>query len=385
MITRKAFLYRLYPNKIQTVKLDGLLNIARELYNASLQERRDAYKMQGKSLNYYDQAKELKELRLVIPEVTQLNYGASQGILRRLDKAFQAFFRRLKQGEKPGYPRFKGRNRFNSITFPSYQNKDGVHIKGNRLQIQNVGLLKIRMHRSLEGQIKTVTIKRDCGKWYAVFSNTVEIEQLPYSDKQVGIDVGIESFAVTSDGEFIENPHYLKISQRRLRVSQRKVSRRKKGSHNRRKAVKLLAKQHLKIRNQRKDFAHKVSQKIVDTYGFIAVEDLHINNMVRNHHLAQSINDAGWGDFLSLLSYKAEWAGRELAKVKPHGTSQMCSVCGLKVPKDLSVRIHHCPNCGISLHRDFNAALNILALGRSVWDVTCDSSQCVSQEAVSFS
>jgi putative transposase len=380
---RKAFLYRLYPNKVQSVKLDGLLDIARELYNSCLQERRDAYKMQGESLNYYDQANELKELRQVIPEVSQLNFSATQDMLRRLDKAFKAFFRRIKSGEKPGYPRFKGRNRFNSITFPTYG--DGCKLKDSKLYIQNVGWLKVKVHRSLEGQIKTVTLKRDCGKWYVVFSNTVEIEPLSPSDKQVGIDVGIESFAVTSDGEFIENPRYLKISQRRLRIAQRKVSRRKNGSYNRRKAVKLLAKLHLKIRNQRKDFAHKVSRQIVDTYGFIAVEDLHINNMVKNHHLAQSINDAGWGDFINLLSYKAEWASRKLAKVKPHGTSQMCSVCGLKVPKDLSIRMHHCPNCGISLHRDFNAALNILALGRSVWDITCDTGQCVSQEAVCFS
>jgi putative transposase len=380
---RKAFLYRLYPNKVQTDKLSGLLNVARELYNACLQERRDAYKMQGKSLNYYDQANELKELRQVIPEVAQLNFSATQDMLRRLDKGFKGFFRRIKNGDKAGYPRFKGRNRFDSITFPVYG--DGVKIRGNRLYVQNVGLVKFKLHRALEGQINTITLKRNCDKWYAVFSNSVDIEPLPASNKQVGVDVGIESFAVTSDGEFIENPHCLKVSQRKLRVAQRKVSRKKKGGHNRRKAVKLLARQHLKVGNQRKDFAHKVARNIVNTYGFIAVEDLQIKNMVRNHHLAQSISDAGWGQFLNLLSYKAEWAGRKLVKVNPNGTSQTCSVCGYKVPKDLSVRIHNCPNCGISLHRDFNSALNILTLGRSVWDVTCDSSQSVSQEAVCFS
>lgn len=380
---RKSFLYRLYPNEIQAEKLKGLLNIARELYNACLQERRDAWKMQGKSLNYYDQANELKELRQAIPEVATLNYSATQDMLRRLDKSFKAFFKRIKQGEKPGYPRFKGYNRFNSITFPTYG--DGVKLKDNRLYVQNVGLIKIKMHRDLEGQINTVTLKRVCDKWYAVFSNTIEIEPLPTSNKSVGIDVGIESFAVTSDGEFIENPHYLRDSQRELRVLQRRVARRKKGGSNRRKAVKILAKQHLKIRNQRKDFAHKVSRQIVNLYGYIAVEDLQIKNMVRNHHLAQSISDAGWGEFLDFLSYKAEWAGRKFVKVNPNGTSQTCSVCGIKVPKDLSVRIHNCPNCGISLHRDFNSALNILRLGRSLWDLTCDTGQCVSREAVCFS
>lgn len=380
---RKSFLYRLYPNEIQAEKLKGLLNIARELYNACLQERRDAWKMQGKSLNYYDQANELKELRQAIPEVATLNYSATQDMLRRLDKSFKAFFKRIKQGEKPGYPRFKGYNRFNSITFPTYG--DGVKLKDNRLYVQNVGLIKIKMHRDLEGQINTVTLKRVCDKWYAVFSNTIEIEPLPTSNKSVGIDVGIESFAVTSDGEFIENPHYLKASLRKLRVAQRSVSRKKKGSHNRRKAVKSLAKQYLRVSNQRQDFAHKVARNIIYAYGFIAVEDLQIKNMVRNHHLAQSISDAGWGNFLNLLSYKAEWAGRKFVKVNPNGTSQVCSACGLNVPKDLSVRIHHCPNCGISLHRDFNSALNILRLGRSLWDLTCDTGQCVSQEAVCFS
>ncbi len=377
---RKTFLYRLYPNKIQSSKLDGLFDIARELYNACLQERKQAYKMQGISLNYYDQANELKELRQVIPEVAQLNYSASQDILRRLDKSFKAFFRRIKKGDKAGYPRFKGRKRFNSITFPTYG--DGIKIRDNRLYILNVGLIKIKLHRELEGQIHTVTIKRDCDKWYAIFSNSVEANPLPISSKQLGIDVGIESFAVTSDGEFIENPHCLKMRQRKLKVIQRKISRRKKGSYNRRKVVKLLTKQHLKIKNQRKDFAHKVSRNLINTYGFIAVEDLQIRNMVKNHHLAQSINDVSWGQFLSFLSYKAEYAGRKFTQVNPNGTSQVCSACGIKVPKDLSIRIHNCPNCGISLHRDFNSALNILALGRSVWDLTCDNSQYVSQEAV---
>ena len=377
---RKSFLYRLYPNKAQADKLSSLLDTARWLYNSALQERRDAWRFNHKSLNYYDQASELKELRKEIPEVGQLNYHVTQDIFRKLDKSFKAFFRRVKNGEKPGYPRFKGRDQFNSITFPDYSK--GIKIKNGQLYIQNVGLLKIKMHRPLEGEINIVTIKRICDKWYAIFSNTVDIEPLPISDKQVGIDVGLESFAVTSDREYINNPHYLREAQAELRVAQRKVSRHKKGSSNRRKAVKLLAKQHLKISNQRKDFLHKVSREIVDTYGFIAVEKLQIGNMVKNHCLARSISDASWGTFLNILSYKAEWAGREFIQVDPSGTSQICSSCGIKVPKDLSVRVHDCPNCGISLHRDYNAASNILALGRSVWDVTCDNSQSVSQEAV---
>jgi putative transposase len=375
---RKSFLYRLYPNKEQSDKLSNLLDIGRNVYNCALAERKYAYRAQHKSLNYYDQASEIKELRQSIPEIAQLNFSATQDILRRLDKTFKAFY-----SGKIGFPRFKGKRRFSSITFPTYG--DGIRIKNDRLYINNVGLLKIRIHRLFEDEINTVAIKRDCDKWYAVFSNTVEYQPLPYSSNELGIDVGIESFAVTSDNEFIENPNFLKHSLKDLRKAQRSVSRKKRGSKNRRKAVKLLAKQHLKVRNQRKDFVHKEARKIVNENGFIAVEDLQIKNMVKNHHLARSISDAGWGMFLNVLSYKAEWAGRTFVKVNPNGTSQICSNCEAKVPKDLSVRIHKCPYCGIVLHRDYNSALNIKSLGRSVWDVTWNSGSCVSQEAVCFS
>ncbi len=379
----KYFLYRLYPNKVQSQKLDNLLETARNLYNDALQERREAWRMQRKSLNYYDQQNELKELRQEFPAILALNFTATEYLMRRLHQTFIAFFHRIKNGDKTGYPRFKGRNRFNSFSFPTYG--DGIKIRDTRLYIQNIGLVKIKMHRSLDGEIKVVTLKRICDKWYAIFSNIVDIKPLPFSDKQVGIDVGLESFAVTSDSECIQNPHYLKVAQSKLRIAQRKVSRRMKGSSNRRKAVKILARQHLKVKNQRSDFLHKQADKIVKSYGYITVEDLQIKNMVKNHHLAGSINDVSWGNFLDILSYKAEWAGRTLTKVNPNGTSQTCSVCGLKVPKDLSVRIHNCPNCGVSIHRDLNAALNILALGRSVWDVTCRNTECVSQETVAFS
>jgi len=379
---RQAFLYRLYVNETQSDKLDNLLRLARQLYNAALQQRRDAWKYQHKSLNYYDQANQLKEVRNEIPEFAQLNFSAAQDMLRRLDKSFKAFFRRVKSGEVAGFPRFKGRDRFDSITFPTYG--DGIKIKGGRLYVQNVGLLKIKIHRVLEGEINTVTIKRECGKWYVVFSNTVEIKPLPVSDRTVGIDVGLESFAVTSDGEYIENPRYLREAEVVLRVAQRSVSRKKKGSNNRRKAVRLLAKKHLRVKRQRADFAHKVADNLVKNYGRIAVEDLRIKNMVRNHHLARSISDAGWGQFLSILAYKAEYAGREFVQVNPNGTSQICSGCGATVKKSLSTRVHNCPACGLSLNRDFNAALNIKRLGLSLWDSTCDSGQCVSQEAVAL-
>lgn len=379
----KAFLYRLYPSKPQTEKLGSLLEIARTFYNAGLQERREAWQKNRISLNYYDQANQLKEIRETTPEYCLLNYGVTQTILRRLGKAFKCFFRRVKNGEKPGYPRFKGKERFNSFTFPVYG--DGIKLRDNRLYIQNVGEVKIRLHRDLEGKINTVTIKRQCDKWYAVFSNTVEINPLPTSDKQVGIDVGLHYFAVNSDGEIIDNPWFMREAETTVRKAQRKASRRKPGGRNRHKAVSILAKHYLKVKNQRRDFAHKLARQVVNTYGFIAVEDLQIKNMVRNPLFAQGILDAAWGQFLYILAYKAENAGRQFIRVNPSGTSQQCSNCGADVPKSLAVRIHRCTSCGAVLPRDFNSALNILALGRSVWSITCGNSQSVLQEAVAVS
>lgn len=378
----KAFLYRLYPSKLQAESLARLLDIARTFYNAGLQERRDAWE-HGVSINYYSQANQLKEIRDTNSEYALLNFSATQDVFRRLDKTFKSFFRRVKNGEKAGYPRFKGRDRFNSITFPAYG--DGIKLRDNRLYVQNIGLVKVKLHRSLEGEINTVTIKQVCDKWYAVFSNSVDVKPLPQSSREVGIDVGLESFAVTSDGEVIDNPRYLREAEAVLRKAQRKVARRKRGDQNRHKAVSALAKQHLKVKNQRKDFAHKLARKIVNTYGFIAVEDLQIKNMVHNHHLARSISDAAWGMFLGFTEYKAEWAGRQFTRVIPNGTSQDCSTCGAEVPKSLSVRIHRCLNCGTVLPRDLNSSLNILALGRSVWGITWSDSSCVPQEAVCFS
>lgn len=362
----RRFAYRIYPSKVQEERLEALLEIARTFYNAGLQERRDAWRKQHISLSCYDQCKQLKEIRTINPEYALLNFTATEGILRRVDRTFKEFFERIKRGEeKVGYPRFKSRTRFSSIIFPAYG--DGIKLRDNRLYVMNVGEVKIKLHRPIGGKIKTVTIKRQCGKWYAVFANIVEIEPLPVTDRQVGIDIGLTSFAVTSDNDTIENPRYLRESEAILKNANRKVTRRKKGGHNRRKAVRLLAK-HQKVRNQRKDFAHKLARNIVNVYGYIAVEDLKIENMVQNHYLAKSISDAGWGQFLDFLEY--------------NGTSQRCSNCGTIVPKTLKVRIHRCPNCGLVIPRDYNSALDILRLGRSLWDITCINRQSVSQETI---
>jgi len=281
-----------------------------------------------------------------------------------VDHAYQAFFRRLRAGQNPGYPRFRNRHRFDSIIFPVYDN--GVRIKDDRLYVQNAGSIKVKWHRPVGGMPKSVTLRRLCGKWYVSISCAVPAQLLPLSLEELGIDVGIENFATMSDGQHIANPHYLELGQESLANAQRKLSRRKKGSHRRSKAAVLVAKHHLKIKRQRTDFAHKLARGLVTDYGFLAVEDLNIQGMVRNHHLARSISDASWGQFVTILSAKAEEAGRECIKVNPNGTSQACSGCGAIVKKGLSVRQHVCPHCGLSIHRDVNAAINILRLGQSL-------------------
>ena len=363
---RKAFVYRLYANRGQDVALTVLLDIARTFYNAALQERRDAWKV-GIPISYYDQANQLKGIRQENPWCAVLNCSATQDILRRLDKTFKAFFRRCQSGEKPGYPRFKGRDRFNSVTFPSYG--DGIRLT-DKLYIQNVGRIRINLHRPIEGQIKTVSLKQDCGKWYVVFS--CDIGEAPPKKgicNPVGIDVGLESFAVLSDGSVIGNPRHFRRGEELLADRQRRLSARVKGSRRRRKARLLVAKAHLKVRRQRLDFAHKTARQLAQRYDFIAHEDLNIRGMVRNHCLAKSISDAAWGQFLRILCYKVEETGGTEVGVNPSGTSIDCSMCGFPVPKTLADRQHVCPNCGLSMSRDLNSSLNILALGLSVQGV----------------
>jgi putative transposase len=275
---RQAFRYRLYPTKKQAEFLTAQLSEACRLYNGALQERRDAYRITGKSLNYYDQANQLKEIR-ASGDLTLENFSCCQDVLRRVDKTFKAFFRRVKERKgKAGFPRFKSRDRFDSITFPSYG--DGCRLLDNgKLKIQGAGQIKVKLHRLVTGKIKTVSVIRDAGKWYVSFSVEGEAEPLPAKINAVGIDVGLTTFAVLSDGTEIENPRYFKQAQAKLRRAQRKVARRKKGGKNRRKAVGLLQKQHAHVRNQRHDFQHKVSRWLVDNYGLIFVENLNIKGL----------------------------------------------------------------------------------------------------------
>ncbi len=270
---------------------------------------------------------------------------------------------RRKAGLKAGLPRFKKYGTYKSITYP----QSGFKLEGPRLLLSKIGAIRIRQHRIINGQIKTLTVKRTAsGKWFACFSCVINEQPKEKPFKDVGIDVGLNSYAVFSDGNRIENPRFYRKSEKRLAQLQKSLSRKKKGSRNWAKGKFSLARLHEKIGNRRTDFLHKDSRKIADTYETIYFEDLNIRNMVRNHCLSKSISDAGWGRFIGMIAYKAESAGGRLIPVDPRGTTQMCSRCGEKVEKSLSDRIHECPYCGLVMNRDENAALNILARGREI-------------------
>lgn len=376
-----SFKYRLYPNKKQQEQLQWTLDRARELYNAALQERRDAYRMAGKSVNYYDQANQLPDIKQLREEYKDIHSQVLQDVLKRVEKAMKAFFRRVKNGETPGYPRYQGKHRYDSFTYP----QGGYSLThDNHLCLSKIGSLKIKLHRPVRGTVKTLSIKREGEQWYASFS--CEIEQcntLPYTDDAVGVDLGLTHFATLSTGETIENPRYYRCGEAKLRKAQEHLSRCTRGSHRREKARKHVAKAHRKAKNQRTDFLHKQSRQLVNTYETIVFEDLHSANLshrpspkqdedgiflpngaAAKSGLNKSILDAGWGLFVLFCSYKAANAGTNVIAVNPRYTSQLCSGCGAVRKKTLAERWHSC-ECGCELDRDHNAAINILRLGRS--------------------
>lgn len=364
LFMRKTFLYEARINRKTAENVGQWLETCRTLYNLALDQRISVYRDYQKTLSGYDQANELPELKAAFPEFKAVDAQVLQDVLERLDEAYKAFFRRLKQkNNKAGFPRFKGYSRYDSFTLKQHSWK----LEGRYLTIARVGRFKLFLSRPIDGDIKTITVRRaPGGKWLVAFScDNVPEKKLPASDKEVGIDVGIRCFCVDSDGGILENPAFFRKSEKLLRCRQRAIARKKKGSKRRAKARVLVAKTHAKISNQRRDFLHKVANAYVIGYGMISVEDLKIRNMVQNRHLAKSIADSSWGKFFELLSYKAGEAGRTVIKVAPQNTSQMCSQCGEKVPKSLSVRTHRCPFCGLTIDRDLNASLNILRAGQA--------------------
>ena len=362
----KAYRYKLRTNARFQAGCEQSLNVCRELCNAALQERRDAWAVNRVSINFHQQCAQLPEIKRLRADVDSVYSQVLQNTLRRLSRTFDAFFRRLKSGETPGYPRFKSKDRFDSFCYP----QAGFRLAGDKLHLSKIGSCRVRLSRPVAGTIKTCTIKREADGWYVIFA--VEENQcryLPKTGDQVGLDVGLENFATLSTGEVIENPRHLKKAERRLKTAQRKVSRRtNKRSHRRRKAVALLAKQHQKVRRQRQDFHHQTALRLIREFDAVAVEDLNIRGLVRNHHLAKAISDAAWHAFFSILTSKAAEAGRQVVKVAPQFTSQDCARCGHRVRKTLAVREHRCIACGFVVHRDHNAALNIKRRGTPFGD-----------------
>jgi len=298
-----------------------------------------------------------------MPEYAAIHSHVLQDVLARLDKTYRDFFRRIQRAEKAGFPRFKTRNRFHSFTFKEYGT--GARLDNGSLVLAKIGRISVHWSRPIEGTAKTVTISREADGWYvAIACADVPKKPLPATGQETGVDLGLESFATLTNGQPIVTPSYYRRAEAYLRRCQRRVARRKKGSNRRRKAVALLAKAHQHIARQRRDFHHQEARKLVQAYDVIYHEDLQTANMVKNHHLAKSISDAGWSAFLIILAFKAACAGKRVQAVNPAFTSQQCSGCGEMVAKGLSVRWHACPECGTSLHRDHNAALNILRLGR---------------------
>ena len=381
---RKAFVYRIYPSKSQQRRLEHVRETCRRFYNDCLAERKTAYEQRGESIGKVVQLRHVKERKATNPYAKDLHSHILQIVVDDLDKAFQAFFRRVKAGDAPGYPRFKGRNRWKGFGLKEYGN--GFKIDGRRLRVSGIGRIAVRWHRPLEGQIKTLRIVKRAGKWYAAFSCITEEQPLESTGRDVGIDLGVASLLTNSDGEKVNNPRWYRSEQRKLRVLQRRVARRKKGGSNRKKAVLALQRQHERIGNRRKDFLNKLAHSLITHYDRIALEDLRITNMVRNPHLAKSILDTGWGYLTQHLMSKAASAGRLVLLVDPRNTSQNCSQCGRLVAKDLSERVHQCPHpdCGVVLDRDHNAAINILKrAGQVRWGISSPLGG-LPQEAVPF-
>jgi len=358
---KKTFQYRIKSNQETYQKAEKWLSLCRQLYNDCLNERVIAYKENKKSISQYDQMRRLPQLKKVFSGFKQVNSQTLQDVIQRLDKAYQGFFRRVKNKEKAGFPRFKGQNRYDSFTLK----QTGWKLDNEHLDIKNVGKFKILYSRPIEGDIKTITIRRSpSDKWFVSFScNNVPQKLLPKTKKEIAIDMGCQSFLTDSNGRKVDNPRFFKKSEDILTMRQQRLSQRKLGSERRNKARLLVVKIHQKIFNQRQDFHFKTANNLIKENDKIYIEKL--KNWKTFKGLNRSMRDAAWFQFFNILRFKAAEASREVIEIPAQNTSQLCSKCGQLVEKDLSVRVHKCP-CGLEIARDWNAALNILRFGQSL-------------------
>ena len=379
-------MFRLRPTARQHVALAACVEAHRELYNAALQERRDAWAYSKTRIHYGDQSGQLTEIRSVRPDVAVWSFSSQQATLRRLNKAFGGFFGRVRAGQTPGYPRFKGVARFDGVEWP----KDGDSARWlperRRVYLQGIGQVKVHLHRQVEGRVKTIQVKRRGRRWVLVLScDDVPTIPLPATGRQAGIDVGIVSFATTSGGEHIDNPRWGRAAADRLAAAQQRLQRVKRRSKNRERRRETVAARHRKIANQRKDFHHKQARTLVRRYDLMAVEGLQIVNMVRRAKpvpdpdnpgqflpngaraksgLNRSISDAGWGQFVSILRAKAEDAGRTWIEVDPRHTSDGCENCGYAAAENRVTQAEFvCQRCSHRVPADEHAARNILRAG----------------------
>lgn len=359
----KTFEYRLRTNKKFVAGCESALDASRFVYNCALEQRIRVYNASGHGISFNEQSRQLTEARNELPEVGAVLRTIQSDALERLDEAFDAFFRRLKNGEKPGFPRFKGRDRYHTFS-QKYEKVRPCPIKGDKLTVPGVGTCRVRLSRPLEGKVKQLRITRRADGWYVLLvCDLPKPDALPKTGQTVGVDVGITSFATLSNGEEIENPRFLKQAEDQLTREQRRLSRKKKGSQNRKKARQKVALRHLGVQRARKHFHHEESAKLVNRFDHIAVEDLNIRGMVKNHKLAKAIVDVAWGSFFTITKAKAESAGRTFERVNPRYTSQICSRCGHQQKMPLAIRVYECEKCGLVIGRDHNAAITIL--GRS--------------------
>jgi putative transposase len=362
--TIKTFEFKLRANKSFVEACERELEHSRQIYNAALAERISCYQITGASLGYVEQSRHLTDAR-TLPEVKSHLRAIQQDSLERLDEAFEGFFRRIKKGEKPGFPRYKGKDRYHTFS-QKYEKVRPCPIKSDKLTVPGVGTCRVRLSRPIEGQCKQLRITRRVDGWYAlIVCETPKPAPAPPTGETIGVDVGITSFATLSTGEEIENPRHLKNALENLKRQQRWLSRKKKGSKRRAKQRIKVARAHLKVARCRKDFHHKISTNLVRRFDAITVEDLNIRGMVKNRHLAQAINDVAWGSFFTMTQTKAESAGRVFERVDPRYTSQICSNCGHRQKMPLAIRVYECEKCGFACGRDHNSAITIDRAGQA--------------------